>query len=112
MASDEELFGLWVCQIKIFAPRTCFSSSLPYIEIMAGRGRRPLQLELPLRSWGGRRRGAGRKPAGAKAGVSHFRRPEVCPRHPVHVTMKLRGGLPNLRHKALARLVIASFAAA
>jgi REP element-mobilizing transposase RayT len=32
-------------------------------------------------------------------------------RHPVHVTMRLRKGLPNLRHRALAGLVFSSFRA-
>lgn len=47
--------------------------------------------------WGGRRRGAGRKPRGAKAGVPHKTRPVLAPRYPVHVTCKLLPGLPNLR---------------
>jgi REP element-mobilizing transposase RayT len=44
--------------------------------------------------------------------VSHLRRPVLKARHPVHVTMRLRAGLPSLRHKPLARLVLASFHAA
>jgi len=35
------------------------------------------QLELPFLSRGGARKGAGRKPAGVKAGVSHARRPGI-----------------------------------
>jgi REP element-mobilizing transposase RayT len=72
----------------------------------------PVQLPLPLRTWGGRRSGAGRKPNGPKAGVSHLRRPTLKARHPVHVTMRLCGGLPSLRHKPLAGLVLSSFHAA
>jgi len=72
----------------------------------------PVQLDLPLRTWGGRRKGAGRRPNGEKAGVSHLRRPPLKARHPVHVTMRLRSGLPSLRHKPLARLVLSSFHAA
>jgi hypothetical protein len=70
------------------------------------------QLELAFRSRGGARRGAGRKPAGAKAGVSHARRPEFKARHPLHVTMKVGQGLPSLRHRALASLVFSAFRAA
>src|SRR5690242_13982764 len=55
------------------------------------------QLRLPLKSWGGKRRGAGRPTAGARAGVSHLRRPDVAHRHPVHVTLRLREGLGYLR---------------
>jgi REP element-mobilizing transposase RayT len=67
------------------------------------------QLELAFRSRGGARRGAGRKPAGAQAGVSHVRRPEFKARHPLHVTMKVRQGLPSLRHRALASLAFSAF---
>jgi len=52
---------------------------------------------LPFRSWGGRRRGAGRKPNGPRAGVSHLSRPNLAARFPVHVTLRLRDGIPSLR---------------
>ena len=32
--------------------------------------------------------------------VEHTRRPEISPRHPVHVTLRLRPGLRSLRHDA------------
>jgi REP element-mobilizing transposase RayT len=71
-----------------------------------------IQLELPLRTWGGRRRGAGRKPAGQKAGVPHVARAELKSRHPVHVTMRLESGVPNLRRRPLAKVVLAALGAA
>lgn len=40
--------------------------------------------------WGGVRRGAGRKPKGTVAGVSHRTRAVLAARFPVHVTMKAR----------------------
>ena len=58
--------------------------------------RRPLQLELRSQGRGGSRAGAGRKKARG-SGVPHLRRPALAARHPVHVTMKLRAGLPSLR---------------
>ena len=65
------------------------------------RGPAPKQLELPLRRHGGARKGAGRKPKnGIAAGVHHDRRGALAARHPAHVTMKLRSGLPRLRQKA------------
>ena len=70
------------------------------------------QLELRFRLRGGARTGAGRKPAGVKAGVSHACRPEFKQRHPLHVTMKIRRGLPSLRQRALASLVLSAFRAA
>jgi REP element-mobilizing transposase RayT len=47
--------------------------------------------------WGGVRKGAGRKPVGKVAGVSHRARAALAARFPVHVTMKVREGLPSLR---------------
>jgi putative transposase len=41
-----------------------------------------------------------------------LRRPSLKARHPVHVTMRLRAGLPSLRNKPLAGLVLSSFHAA
>src|SRR6188474_1015321 len=46
---------------------------------------------------GGRRRGAGRKPRGARAGVSHRPRPVIRKRTPVHVTVRLVPEVGSLR---------------
>lgn len=70
------------------------------------------QLTLAFRPRGGARRGAGRKPTGANAGASHTRRPEFKQRHPLHITMKMRQGLPSLRQRAFASLVFSAFRAA
>jgi putative transposase len=65
-----------------------------------------VQLGFAFRNHGGRRAGSGRKPKnGRKAGVSHGPRPVLKARHPVHVTMKLSAGLPNIRHHSLATAV-------
>src|SRR5687767_15030791 len=61
--------------------------------------------------WGGKRRGAGRKPAGERAGVPHVKRPRLVVRFPVLVTMRLRGGLESLRTNEAHALVSAAFAA-
>lgn len=74
--------------------------------------RRPKQAELPLRSHGGRRAGAGRKPKDGVSGVSHDRRTPLAARFPAHVTMKLRGGLPRLRSRAERKVLLAAFAEA
>jgi putative transposase len=52
---------------------------------------------LALFRRGGKRRGAGRKPKGPKALVSHAKREPLAARHPVLVTTRLRAGLPSLR---------------
>ena len=56
------------------------------------------QLELPSRTWGGRRKGAGRpkKPKG-EAGVTHQQRREFPKRFPLHVTWKILKDVGNLR---------------
>jgi len=59
--------------------------------------RRPIQLELRPRTWGGKRPRAGRKPSGRKVGVPHRARPVHDARHPVHVTLRTCHGLPSLR---------------
>jgi len=55
------------------------------------------QLSMKLPTWGGKREGAGRKPDGEKAGVSHERRPAFTARHPVHISMRLLPGVGFLR---------------
>ena len=55
------------------------------------------QLGLHRPTWGGKRKGAGRKPDGAKAGVSHLRRERFPSRYPVHVTMRMLAGVGFLR---------------
>ncbi|HEX6813843.1 MAG TPA: hypothetical protein VF384_19635 [Planctomycetota bacterium] len=66
---------------------------------------------LPFRQRGGRRPGAGRKPKGGKAGVSHAPRALLAARFPAHVTLKLLRGLPRLRHKAEYAALRAAFVA-
>ena len=63
------------------------------------------QMELKLQRRGGKRRGAGRKPKGDNAGVSHSRRPQFKARHPVHVTMRLLSGVGYLRGYSRRRAI-------
>jgi putative transposase len=53
------------------------------------------QLAIKFRSWGGKRKNAGRKPKGARAGVQHVARKQPR-RTAAHVTMRVRNGLPSL----------------
>jgi REP element-mobilizing transposase RayT len=53
--------------------------------------------QLTIFPRGGARRGAGRKPKGAHALVSHAARPALTARDPVLITTRLAAGLPNLR---------------
>jgi putative transposase len=58
---------------------------------------RPRQLELVISTWGGRRRGAGRKPAPGRRTVPHRSRGAHLTRCPAHVTLRAARGLPSLR---------------
>lgn len=64
-----------------------------------------MQTALRFRSWGGKREGAGRKPAPGPARVGHRPRPALAARFPVHVTLRLAAGLPNLRAPAARRVL-------
>ena len=61
------------------------------------------QLALPLGrpGRGGARLGAGRKRAPGSRELPHVARPKLDPRKPLHVTVRLRSGLPSLREQAL-----------
>lgn len=72
---------------------------------------RQLSLALQVRTWGGARRGAGRKPSGARALVSHGARRELAARHPVHVTIRVARDLPSLRRKGAFGVVRAALRA-
>ena len=54
---------------------------------------------------GGKRAGAGRKPNGADAMVSHLRRPQHKAAHPLHISMKALPHVPNLRQPRLVRVI-------
>ena len=67
---------------------------------------------LPLRSWGGARKGAGRKPKGATALMPRDTRPTHAAAHPALVTVKLRPHLPRLRQKQERTALLKHFARA
>ncbi len=66
--------------------------------------RRPRQLGLALRTWGGKRPGSGRKPTRPGA-APHTRRPALASRFPVHVTLKVDPGLADLRESPYCNLL-------
>ena len=61
--------------------------------------------------WGGRRKGAGRKPNGERAGVPHRVRERLAARFPVQVTIRIVKGLPSLRNRRVYRVVQAALVA-
>lgn len=73
--------------------------------------RRAQQLPLALRSaptWGGKRKGAGRKP-GPHHGLPHVPREEFAQPLPAHVTLRLRPGLLSLRTVKLVHEIERTF---
>ena len=54
------------------------------------------QLHLPCKGRGGWRPGAGRK-KNPKSGVWHLTRPRLSGREPLHITLRIRDDVPNLR---------------
>ena len=66
--------------------------------------------QLPLfqarkKKRGGKRRRAGRKPKGLRAGSPHKARPELKARHPVHVVLRVIGAVGSLRRRFTYRAI-------
>jgi putative transposase len=59
--------------------------------------KRHLQVEIEFHRRGGRRKGAGRKPAPGRRRVSHARRPALDSRHPTHITLRVLDEVGRLR---------------
>ncbi|HEY0480721.1 MAG TPA: hypothetical protein VGD37_24570 [Kofleriaceae bacterium] len=68
-------------------------------------GKRPVQQELFRR--GGKRRGAGRKPKGTRAGERHGARPKFKPYHPLHVVMRVVPAVGSLRQRKMYLMPLA-----
>ena len=64
---------------------------------------------MTFRTWGGKRKGAGRKPRGGRRNVSRRTRPALAARHPVLVTQRVRRELGTLRSKRSYRAIRAAF---
>jgi hypothetical protein len=68
------------------------------------RSAEPAQLVL-FRKRGGKRRGAGRPPKGARAGSPHKTRPFLHARYPVHVTLRAISAVGRLRRRCVYRAI-------
>jgi REP element-mobilizing transposase RayT len=69
---------------------------------------RAVQGEFFARTWGGARRGAGRKRRGPRRLVRHRTRESFRAQYPVHVTLRLADGLPGLRQRATYGALLAA----
>src|SRR6266542_332712 len=70
------------------------------------------QQSFELKTWGGRRHGAGRKPSNPRGAIPHARREEVRAYHPVHVTLRVAEPVWNLRSERSYRIIDAALRAA
>ena len=71
------------------------------------RGKRSEEEEqlVLFKKRGGKRRGAGRPPKGARAGARHKERPFLHARYPVHVSLRVVGAVGNLRRRCVYQAV-------
>lgn len=63
---------------------------------------------LPTFGWGGARDGAGRRPRGERPGVAHAPRPELDRHLPLHVTLRTRAHVWNLRTRRCHGVIAAA----
>ena len=70
------------------------------------------QQSFELKTWGGRRRGAGRKASSPRGATPHAAREEVRAYHPVHVTLRVAEPVWNLRSERSYRIIDAALRAA
>ena len=72
---------------------------------MTCRRRTIRQHELGFQTWGGARRGAGRKRSSSRSRIPHVARPRHDARTPLHVTLRLCDGVPSLRRSLVRERV-------
>jgi len=70
--------------------------------------RRKRHVQQALFRHGGRRKGAGRKPKGARAGQAHDERPVIKARHALHVVLRVVPEVGNLRRRDMYRAIRAA----
>jgi len=73
--------------------------------------KRVVQLELELSSWGGRRKGAGRKRRSDRPSVPHEARPRMRAWAPVFITLRVRDDVPDLRQPPAWASILRTFRA-
>jgi hypothetical protein len=73
---------------------------------MAARRKRHVQQALFRH--GGRRKGAGRRPKGARAGQAHDARPVIKAKHALHVVLRVVPEVGNLRRREIYRAIRAA----
>jgi putative transposase len=67
----------------------------------SSRRARKQHVQQELFRRGGKRKGAGRKPKGPRAGSSHKARPAIKPQHALHVVLRMVREVGNMRKRSL-----------
>lgn len=68
-------------------------------------GKRKRHVQQPLFRRGGKRRGAGRKPTGRRAGDSHRKRPLLDGSQALHVVLRARSEIGNMRQPRIYKAI-------
>jgi putative transposase len=66
------------------------------------------QQSFELKTWGGKRKGAGRTPAAGRESIRHDTRDAVRSSQPVHVTLRMAEHVWNLRSERSFRIIDAA----
>ena len=80
-------------------------SGYPVIMKVASKRARKRHVQQQLFRHGGKRKGAGRKAKGARAGSRHQERPEVKLRYPMHIVMRVVPGVGSLRRRPMYKAI-------
>lgn len=75
---------------------------------MARPLKKHVQQSFEYRTHGGKRKGAGRPRKGKRSSEKHQERPEVDPRHPLHITTRVAPGLGSMRKRDIFRAIRAA----
>jgi REP element-mobilizing transposase RayT len=69
------------------------------------RSARKRHVQQELFRHGGKRKGAGRKPKGGRAGEAHKKRPKIGAKHGLHVVLRVEPAVGNLRRRDMYRAI-------
>ena len=85
--------------LKYRRNQVALDATTRYVGCVAKPRKRRVQQEMVFRPHGGKRRGAGRKPKGKRAGSPHKTRPTLKARHPAHVVLCVDREIGSLRKR-------------
>jgi REP element-mobilizing transposase RayT len=96
-----EMTGYYSGDFNVFAIDVLRSSRYQEPVKAPAKRSRKRHVQQELFRHGGKRKGAGRKPKGARAGSPHQERPVIKPQHALHVVMRVVPAVGNMRRRSL-----------